>query len=166
LPRHPWIGKGDERMPYKHPILGVQCMTLGEFCAEEIARTGKDPIEEAFRGMDEDSRRAEEQFRDPREALRLLVEYSKRERECCDFEPGQEPPWPLAIREVLESKFSQGFSHSSQRLVAVVLCTDGEFRKATLRTDDWAGTYMEPPEDDWVLVWEPADFSGDGFVVP
>jgi len=144
-------------MPYKHPILGVQCMTLGEYCAEEIARTGKNPIEEAFQCMDEDSRRAEEQYREPDEALEVILEYSKMEREYDEFDPGQEPPWPLIVKEVLESKYSQTFGGSSQKLVAVVLCSDGEFHKVKLEIQEWSQTYMEPADGDWNMEWDPKD---------
>jgi hypothetical protein len=144
-------------MPYKHPILGVQCMTLGEYCAEEIARTGKNPIEEAFQSMDEDALRAEEQFRNPDDALEVFLEYSKMERQYCEFDPGQEPPWPLMVKEVLESKFSQTFGGSTQHLVAIILCSDGKFHKGRLHIQEWSGSYMEPPDGDWELEWDPKD---------
>jgi hypothetical protein len=95
---------------------------------------------------------------DPDEAF---AEYAERRenmaRRARDWDPVPRPPVVLAVIEVAESDESGGLSENHSRLVAKCLVIDGndDVREmwATHVASYWAGSRMEPPDEEWDVQW-------------
>jgi len=152
-------------MPRTDPITGCQVMTNAEFWQSEAdlegkGRTAGEVMSDFMEDVANENEREAERNRDPELALNHLREAADEDlaawlewRET-DTSNEPAPPIPERVIEVIESEYNSGFKTTTMKLSAIVMCDDGQKRKATLNYSSYSGDFYEPPSDDWELTWE------------
>lgn len=134
-------------MPYKHPDLGVECMTLGEFWSAEAKQAGAEPAE--LMSDFYDDIRAEEDSEivriknDTVGALAAFQDYYHPNY----FLPDKPPFEVQEVITIVEADCSFKFSCSTTTFIALVKCSDKN-RYLRYTASHYAGNYMEPPDYD------------------
>lgn len=140
-------------MPRKDPITGCEVMTFFEFAAEEGKRDGKDPgdiMDEIAQATADDNAQMEEHYRNPKEALTVIKEWVEGDEE---WREDPESHCPEEVLEVLKVTSRSGFSGSKLFILARARCEDGKERIVEYHYQYWAGSRMEPPDEDAELRW-------------
>jgi hypothetical protein len=134
-------------MPYKHSILGVDCMTLAEFWDSEAKGAGKEPAE--IMSDFYDDIRADQEAEaakiksDKSGALKALQEYY----DPVYFEPERPPFEILDVINIIEASCKYNYSSSTTSFTALVQCNDRQ-RYVKYTESNYSGSYMEPPDYD------------------
>lgn len=142
-------------MPYKHPVLGVQCLTLFdmmEITAAENGSTIADKMEGFFGEMAAAERSDAdtllfEMRRDPAKLLFELFEWF-------DGAGDADPLRPFLILEVQHVTVSYSFTVSRTTVLGLAQFNDNQPRRFKLVRSEAASTWMDPGgEETDVEVW-------------
>lgn len=134
-------------MPYKHPDLGVECMTLGEFWSAEAKQAGKEPAEVMCDFYDDIASEQEAENdrvkKDKSGALIALQEYYHPNYFLPDL-----PPFEVEeVIDIVEASCKFGYREDVSSFTALVKCSD-KTRYLRYIAAHYSGSYMEPPEHD------------------
>ena len=173
-------------MPRKDPETGCNVMTTMEFIKSEADREGIEPsavLDDIFSSLEEDSCRVEEYYKNnPDEFMREFLpsardayeaafddlkayEETNPEDRFSQYGNGEKkawekpvlPPYPLAVVELLEVKFSQSFGSRKLQTKGTAICSDGVKRVFLYSHTEWSATRMEPGDCDFTLEWKEID---------
>ena len=140
-------------MPYKHAN-GCTCMTLPEFLNEEGKREGKTGGEvwaEITDDMEKDCRDSEARLKDNPD---WLWEQFKGDAELVWEDSEGSDPIPVKIAKVVDAEVNDGFKKSSTVVLIDVECNDDKVHRCLYETMNWSGSFYEPPESDFILLWD------------
>lgn len=129
-------------------------MTMPEFLNAEAEREGKgrsggDIFEDIVASMNEDSERCKAEMRKPSNALVAIKQAVEDAREYWnDDGVAVALPEIVEVVKVLDANLNQSFRSSTTAIRAEVMCADGKLRYVHYWVSNYAGTRLEPPDED------------------
>lgn len=132
-------------MPYVHPVLGVECQTLGEYWQSEAKREGReaaDLMDDFYSEIAKEEENSRKQIMsDFPGCLKMLQDYYSPEYGDNDF-------YPLEVLEITDANVRISMRSNSTKIICKVKCSDDKDRWLEYSETQYSGSYMEPPDFD------------------
>lgn len=130
-------------MPYKHPIYGVECLSVNEFWKMEAERSGVDAsdlIGEFVRDIQHEEDVERQRIENDKDgALKSILDYYNADPEEITF-------LPVTVLKVFDVHVSIGMNKNTTSFCADVICDDGKTRTVKYTECSYGGSFYEPPD--------------------
>jgi hypothetical protein len=140
-------------MPKIDPVTGCTVMTMPEFLNDMAEKEGKgrcggDILEDIFSDMERSDRDAEKEI--AKDKATILKSFQS----AVEYDDYEDRDYPIDVLEVLEVNVHSRFDGGDTRIRARVEVKSGGVRVGVLTESYWAGTRLDPPEEDVFVEWE------------
>jgi len=146
-------------MPKIDLTTGCQVMTTAEFWNSQAdiegeGRTGGECFEDFLDDWAKEGEKERDRLRDTEQAFSFLKEMIDNWIDSDpDFE--SEVPMPTEVARVLDVKFKATMGGNKTKLRLIAKAEDGEMYIYDVWFQYWAGSMMDPPEEDGEIDWIP-----------
>jgi len=134
-------------------------MTTGEFWVSEAqnegkGRSGADVAGDFYADLAKEEKREEERLYDPEQAFEYLKDASDSLLEYdSDWAKDENFPVPVEVIKVINVDFTGQVMHQKTCLRVLAKTEEGQEYVYDLWHSFYAGTYLDPPEDDSDIAW-------------